>query len=92
MEESAEEPQSIVDAANTATLNLLAQKSRDLYDKSYNRFRERCREKKAKTYSENVLLAYFDEKSKEYKSSTLWAQYSMIRSCIQVHIEYYGPC
>ena len=41
--------------------------------------------KRAKTYSENVLSTYFDEKSTEYKSSSLWAQYSMIRSCIQVH-------
>ncbi|KAJ8985522.1 hypothetical protein NQ317_019905, partial [Molorchus minor] len=29
----------------------------------------------------NVLLAYFSENAKNYKSSTLWAQYSMVKSC-----------
>jgi hypothetical protein len=42
-------------------------------------------EKKARIYTENVLLAYFSEKSKDHKSSTLWAQYSMIRSSLIVN-------
>jgi hypothetical protein len=33
--------------------------------------------KKARISTENVLLAYFPEKSKNYKFSALWAQYSI---------------
>ncbi|KAJ8968747.1 hypothetical protein NQ317_004451 [Molorchus minor] len=36
-------------------------------------------------YSENVLLAYFSENAKNYKSSTLWAQYSMVKSCLIIY-------
>ncbi|KAJ8974511.1 hypothetical protein NQ317_005849 [Molorchus minor] len=52
-------------------------KSRSLYDIAYNRFKKWCAEKNVQVYSENVLLAYFSENAKNYKSSTLWAQYSM---------------
>jgi hypothetical protein len=80
-----EEPLEIIEAASSAVLNLLPNKSRKLYVAAYNRFREWCVEKKARIYTENVLLAYFSEKSKDYKSSTLWAQYSMIRSSLIVN-------
>ncbi|KAJ8979069.1 hypothetical protein NQ317_013385, partial [Molorchus minor] len=43
----------------------------------YNRFKKWCAEKNIQVYSENVLLAYFSENAKNYKSSKLWAQYSM---------------
>ncbi|KAJ8978082.1 hypothetical protein NQ317_000686 [Molorchus minor] len=75
--ENQEEPQDIVEAAaSEAVLNLLPTKSRNLYDKTYNQFREWCKRKKVQTYTENVMLAYLHEKSNEYKSSTVWAQYS----------------
>jgi hypothetical protein len=80
-----EEPLEIIEAASSAVLNLLPNKSRKLYDAAYNRFREWCVEKKARIYTENVWLAYFSEKSKDNKSSTLWAQYSMIRSSLIVN-------
>lgn len=83
--ENQEEPQDIVEAAGAAVLNLLPTKSRNLYDKAYNQFREWCKKKKVQTYTENVMLAYFHEKSKEYKSSTVWAQYSMLKSCMIVY-------
>ncbi|KAJ8978326.1 hypothetical protein NQ317_015940 [Molorchus minor] len=63
------ESEEIVEAANIAISNLLPTKSR--YDIAYNR--------------ENVLLAYFSENAKNYKSSTLWAQYSMVKSCLIIY-------
>ncbi|KAJ8980998.1 hypothetical protein NQ317_014865 [Molorchus minor] len=78
--EKQEEPQDIVEAAGAAVLNLLPTKSRNLYDKTYNQFREWCKRKKVQSYTENVMLAYLHEKSNEYKSSTVWAQYSMLKS------------
>ncbi|KAJ8972714.1 hypothetical protein NQ317_014748 [Molorchus minor] len=71
------ESEEIVEAANIAISNLLPTKSRSLYDIAYNRFKKWCAEKNVQVYSENVLLAYFSENAKNYKSSTLWAQYSI---------------
>ncbi|KAJ8977470.1 hypothetical protein NQ317_014558 [Molorchus minor] len=65
--------------------NLLPTKSRSLYDIAYNRFKKWCAEKNVQVYSENVLLAYFSENAKNYKSSTLWAQYSMVKSCLIIY-------
>ncbi|KAJ8979186.1 hypothetical protein NQ317_010946, partial [Molorchus minor] len=72
------ESEEIVEAANIAISNLLPTKSRSLYDIAYNRFKKWCAEKNVQVYSENVLLAYFSENAKNYKSSKLWAQYSMV--------------
>ncbi|KAJ8964693.1 hypothetical protein NQ317_001267, partial [Molorchus minor] len=74
------ESEEIVEAANIAISNLLPTKSRSLYDIAYNRFKKWCAEKNVQVYSENVLLAYFSENAKNYKSSTLWAQYSMVKT------------
>ncbi|KAJ8975489.1 hypothetical protein NQ317_012211 [Molorchus minor] len=76
------ESEEIVEAANIAISNLLPTKSRSLYDIAYNRFKKWCAEKNVQVYSENVLLAYFSENAKNYKSSTLWAQYSMVKCLI----------
>ncbi|KAJ8973628.1 hypothetical protein NQ317_001970 [Molorchus minor] len=79
------ESEKIVEAANIAISNLLPTKSRSLYDIAYNRFKKWCAEKNVQVYSENVLLAYFSENAKNYKSSTLWAQYSMVKSCLIIY-------
>ncbi|KAJ8976552.1 hypothetical protein NQ317_007592 [Molorchus minor] len=65
------ESEEIVEAANIAISNLLPTKSRSLYDIAYNRFKKWCAEKNVQVYSENVLLAYFSENAKNYKSSTI---------------------
>ncbi|XP_069701502.1 trichohyalin-like isoform X3 [Periplaneta americana] len=71
------------EGAGRVTLELLPEKSRKQYDMSYNRFIEWCKIKNIESdYSESVLLAYFEEKSKVWKSSTLWANYSMIKMCL----------
>ncbi|KAJ8983056.1 hypothetical protein NQ317_013261 [Molorchus minor] len=79
------ESEEIVEAANIAISNLLPTKSRSLYDIAYNRFKKWCAEKNVQVYSENVLLAYFSENAKNYMSSTLWAQYSMVKSCLIIY-------
>ncbi|KAJ8976936.1 hypothetical protein NQ317_015405 [Molorchus minor] len=79
------ESEEIVEAANIAISNLLPTKSRSLYDIAYNRFKKWCAEKNVQVYSENVLLTYFSENAKNYKSSTLWAQYSMVKSCLIIY-------
>lgn len=80
-----EEPQEIVEAAAAVVGSLLPAKSKKLYDMAYKNFKIWCTEKNVKTITENVLLVFFGEKSKTFKSSTLWAQYSMIKACMGIY-------
>ncbi|KAJ8970096.1 hypothetical protein NQ317_012452 [Molorchus minor] len=72
------ESEEIVEAANIAISNLLPTKSRSLYDIAYNRFKKWCAEKMFK-YTARI------ENAKNYKSFTLWAQYSMVKSCLIIY-------
>mgnify|MGYP000308873942 CR=1 FL=1 len=74
----------IAEIAKSVALNLLPEKSRDKYEIQYERFSKWCDSKETKNISENILLAYFAEKAKVMKSSTLWSIYSMLRSTISV--------
>lgn len=70
----------IRDAAAEASKELLPEKSREIYDKQFNKFKEWCARKTVVDLNEEVLLAYFYEKSREVKASTLWSHYSMVKS------------
>ncbi|KAJ8975752.1 hypothetical protein NQ317_008107, partial [Molorchus minor] len=72
------------EAANTACLNLLSDKFRQIYLKQYESFMEWCKTRKAKNLNEEVFLVYFLEKAKSFKSSTLWSIYSMLKSTVMV--------
>lgn len=67
-------------AAEEASKELLPEKSREIYEKQYKKFKEWCAYKNVENLNENVLLAYFYEKSKDFKASTLWSHYSMLKS------------
>lgn len=43
--------------------------------------------KRIDSFTESVFLAYFDEMSKKYKSSTLWSIYSMLKTTIKTKHE-----
>lgn len=60
------------------------EKSKKLYEKCYYDFKNWCNKKNAKTLSESVMLAYFMEKSKSLKSSSLWGIYSMLKCMINI--------
>ena len=77
-------PAEIYEAANAATLNLLPKKSRQIYLRQYDTFMEWCNMHKTKNLREEVFLAFFSEKAKIIKSSTLWSTYSMLKSTILV--------
>ena len=77
-------PPEVVELANEVTSNLLPTKSREVYQCAYNRFMRWCSEKGIKSYSETVLLAYFGNLSAKMKSSTLWSQYSMVKSMLNL--------
>lgn len=78
-------PPSITEAANLTTLNLLPKTSKKMYKRAYNLFLEWKGDRNAKSFSENVLMAYFGDLAKKFKSSTLWTQYSMLRTTLSIH-------
>lgn len=78
-------PPEIINEANAARLDLLPKKSAELYEKHYNMFMQWCNDKKINKYSENVLLAYFSTKAKNYKASTLWSMFSMIKATMMAN-------
>lgn len=75
-------PPEIREAANEATYNTLPEKSKDKYIREYNLFKEWSSKNNVKNASENSILAYFYEKSKVLKSSSLWSKYSMLRTTL----------
>lgn len=75
----------IEEDAKAAISNLLPKKSKELYELAYKKFKNWCELKKVKMVSENVLLAYFSNKSKVLKPSTMWSQYSMLRTTISIN-------
>jgi predicted KAP-like P-loop ATPase len=72
-------------AAALATIkNLLPEKSQTRYNNSYNDLKEWCKTRNVTKITENVLLVYFQEKSQNYKSSTLWSLYSMVKTTVNL--------
>lgn len=78
-------PPDIQNTAKIVSLNLLPEKSRKLYVSAYESFMQWRISKKAQSFSESVLLVYFTELSGKYKPSTLWTNYSMLRSTISLN-------
>lgn len=78
-------PEDVIESATTATMNLLPTKSMEQYLKEYNIFMDWRIKKDINSFSERVLLAYFEMKSKMWKSSTLWSTYSKLKSTLMVN-------
>lgn len=71
----------IEEAAEEAIASLLPQKSCEIYKKRFLDYRKWCSEQHAENFTdEKVLLAYFLQRSKKFKASSLWSQYSMIKA------------
>jgi hypothetical protein len=68
-------------AAQEAVSNLIPRRLRD----TYSRFEEWRSKQKVNCINEKVMLAYFLEKSKIVKLSTLWSVYSMLRTMISIN-------
>ena len=77
-------PEDILECAKEVSLNLLPQKPPEVYKSAYQRFVEWCKEKAVQIYFEDVLMVYFANLAKKVKPSTLWLQYSMLRSTLDI--------
>ncbi|XP_065212786.1 uncharacterized protein LOC135840275 [Planococcus citri] len=74
------------DEANTpCNIALLPEKSRHRYEATYESF-EKWREehKQPSTYSEEILMKFFEELSATKSPSTLWCTYSMLKGMIKL--------
>lgn len=79
-------PPEIREAADEISMDLLPQKSKEIYNRAYRNFQNFMLEKGIVNISENVLLAYMAELAKSKKCSTLWSIYSMLRSTINLRV------
>ncbi len=78
-------PPNIMEMAEESTKNLLPEKSKGRYNQVYKFFMDWRLQNKVKSFSENVMMAYFGEIAKKYKPSTLWCMYSMLRMQISMN-------
>ncbi|XP_063544507.1 uncharacterized protein LOC134752749 isoform X1 [Cydia strobilella] len=59
--------------------------TKKIYKKSYNKFMAWRKKENISSISEKVLLTYFQDMSTKYAPSTLWAEYSMIKSTLKLY-------
>lgn len=84
-ENIASTPEEIFAAAQAVTENLFPTKSRHLYDKAYKKFMAWRLEHQTSSFSENVLLAYFQSLIGKFKPSSLWVEYSKLKSTLNIY-------
>lgn len=77
-------PPEIVQEAANSLAELVPRKSKERYETCYGKFMEWRASKSIKSFSENVLLAYFGKLSENYKPSSLWSIFSMLRSLLNL--------
>lgn len=77
-------PEEILEAAESANVSTLPEKSKERYLKVYAALEEWMKQKNVRRVSEPVLLVYFKELSEKYKASTMWCTYSMLRAMISL--------
>ncbi|KAJ8916918.1 hypothetical protein NQ315_013388 [Exocentrus adspersus] len=75
----------ILKAAQEASSSLLPAKSKEKYQKVYEKFCQWRITKNVQKTDENVIPAYFFEKAKALKASSLWSTYSMLKSTLQIN-------
>ena len=70
--------------ATSEAWNLLPSKSKQRYEKQYDLFNLWKKKKKTKLISENIVFAYIVERSTKVNPTTLWSEFSMLKSTIKI--------
>lgn len=83
--ESGHIPQEILNKSEEVIKKLLPDKSKNTYKNAYSNFKTWQMTNNTTSSTEAVMLVYFDEIAKKYKSSSLWAIYSMLKTMINVN-------
>ena len=87
-------PPEVVQNAERAVTKLVPKVSKPAYDKAYNTFMEWRKAKEIGSFSEQVILAYLEEKQKVLAPPTLWSMASMLKKTLlayhNINISEYG--
>lgn len=78
-------PPEVTQEANKVISSMLPVRSKKLYMNTYRDFLDWCKGKNVINYTENVFIAYFSEKSSSCKASTLWSNYSMLKTTFNIN-------
>ncbi|KAK4887074.1 hypothetical protein RN001_003345 [Aquatica leii] len=78
-------PPDVKELANKALDNLMPTKSRAKYEKEYKNFTTWCDQNNVNSITENVVFAYFQNMTHLKKSSTMWSNYSMLKTCLNIN-------
>ncbi|KAJ3650060.1 hypothetical protein Zmor_021769 [Zophobas morio] len=84
-EENCEIPEHILKKAQKANENVLPGTSRSIYEKEYKIFVNWKIENSVNIINETIMMAYFQELSEKYSSSSLWSKYSMVKATLGVN-------
>ncbi|XP_063370647.1 uncharacterized protein LOC134658972 [Cydia amplana] len=75
-----------MDSINTISKAIiLPEKSGHKYKKSYDSFMTWKSENNITSYSEDVLLKYYENLDSKFKPTTLWTEYSKLKSCLMFY-------
>ena len=85
VDEDFEISEDIETLAKEAKLDSLKKKSLEKYHTMFEIFKTWQKSKKTSLLCEKTLLAYFNEQLMNYKPWTLWSQYSIIRTMIEMN-------
>jgi len=85
MQESLEIPSKIAEKAEKVIQNLLPKKSRDSYDKEYEKLVNWMAENGVENINETVLLGYFGDLAETFSPNSLWSKYSMVKKTLMVN-------
>lgn len=77
-------PELVKKEALEAVNKVVPVKSKQLYEKEYVNFCEWRKRKDVRGVDETIILAYIHERSKNAKSSSLWAYYSQLKKMLSV--------
>lgn len=80
---SDEMTENLSDSSEFEDEELVPEKSKFKYQKTYEAFKKWCLEKNCTVVNERVLLAYFSKEQSKY--STAWSIYSMLRLTLKVN-------
>lgn len=72
-------PSELIQEYEKAMNAILPKKSSDRYMQAYEVFRKWLKSYRTTSLDEKVIMSYFSEKSSQYKPSTLWSIYSMLK-------------
>ncbi|KAJ8913975.1 hypothetical protein NQ315_008967 [Exocentrus adspersus] len=77
-------PEEILKEAASVASSLLPEKSSSGYEREYRDFKNWQQKNGVNGVTEDVLLAYMNQLSARFNPNSLWAKWSMLKSCLEI--------